>query len=155
MSVICRPVTRLSEAGASPIRLFTISIMTSGTDFETSLSGEANHVQVVKTLTGSLHRSAESRENVFTPFFQLKIQNHLSLFPVFYKCKFLPYKKSKIINSTGNSHAVSYHGTIPARRSLDCRELTRPGVFYVVWPLTMIGGVRNLIFSVVNGGRLR
>ena len=36
------------------------------------------------------------------------------------------------------SHTVSYHGTITARRSLDCRKLTRPGVFYVAWPLTLI-----------------
>ena len=61
-------------------------------------------------------------------------------------------KKNSLVNSTGNSHAVSYHGTIPARRSLDCRELTRPGVFYVVWPLTMIGGVRNIVISVIDGG---
>ena len=65
-----------------------ISIMTSATDFETSLSAQPNPVQFVKTLTGSLHRSAETRENVSSAFIELKIQNHLSIFPIFYKCKF-------------------------------------------------------------------
>ena len=57
--------------------------MTSATDFETSRPGQPNPVTFVKTLTGSLHRSAETRENVSSAFFQLKIQNHLSIFPLF------------------------------------------------------------------------
>ena len=43
--------------------------MTSATDFETSLSAQPNPVTFVKTLTGSLHRSAETRENVSSAFF--------------------------------------------------------------------------------------
>ena len=66
-----------------PILQMTISIMTSETDFESSLSGRPNPVPFVKTLTGPLHWSAVEREKVSSAFFQLKIQNHLSIFQVF------------------------------------------------------------------------
>ena len=57
---------------------------------------------------------------------------------LFEKSSFFYIGQNAWANSTGNSHAVSYRGTIPARRSLDCRELTRPGAFYVVWPLAYV-----------------
>ena len=66
-----------------PILEMTISIMTSETDFESSLSGQPNPVPFVKTLTGPLWQSAVEREKVSSAFFQLKIQNHLSIFQVF------------------------------------------------------------------------
>lgn len=66
-----------------PILEITILIMMSETDFESSLSGRPNPVPFVKTLTGLLHWSAVEREKVSSAFFQLKIQNHLSIFQVF------------------------------------------------------------------------
>jgi hypothetical protein len=63
---------------------YRVSHMTSQTDFEPSLSGQPNPVPFVKTLTGPLYQSAVEREKVSVAFFQLKIQNHLSIFPLFF-----------------------------------------------------------------------